>query len=58
MDWQVVIWTNSNDGRSTEFDTKSSAYVFANEHCNAYYLDRVGVAIEIYGPNGFYDCIE
>ena len=49
--WRVVIWTSSNKGDSIECDTKEAAYEAANEHYNAY-------AIEIYGPNGFYDCVE
>ena len=49
--YRVVIWTSQNDGESTEFDTKDSAYEWANDHCDVY-------AIEIYGPNGFYDCVE
>jgi len=49
--WRVVIWTSPNKGDSTEFDTKETAYKWANEYYDTY-------AIEIYGPNGFYDCVE
>lgn len=49
--WRVVIWTSTNNGDSTECDTKEAAYKLASDNYNAY-------AIEIYGPNGFYDSVE
>jgi hypothetical protein len=61
--WRVVIWTSPDKGDSTERDTKEAAYRWANKHtgqmvykhgrviCNTY-------AIEIYGPNGFYDGVQ
>lgn len=51
MIWRVVIWTSPNKGDSTEHDTKDAAYEWANEHHDAH-------AIEIYGPDGFYDGVE
>lgn len=52
--WRVVIWSKASGlvcGNSTEFDTKEAAYVWANEHYDTH-------AIEIYGPDGYYDCAE
>jgi hypothetical protein len=49
--WRVVIWTTANNGDSFDVDTKDDAYTMANEHSDAY-------AVEIYGPDGFYDGVQ
>lgn len=46
--WRVCIWTSPNKGYSKEFVSKEEAYLFANSKSEAY-------AIEIYGPDDFYD---
>lgn len=51
QEWRVVIWTTANNGNSFYVGTKAEAYVLTNEHTDAY-------AIEIYGPDGFYDGVE